>query len=97
MTMEDDGSWMDDDETPFRIPAGKKLICYLLDEEVAAKLSGPLVVAAPDLLATLEIVCWVGAPDGGLVCPWCAARPADGHREYCPRQLAVAKAKGEGA
>ena len=50
---EDDLSWMED-ETPFRIPAGKKLVCWLLDEETAAKLSGPLVVAAPDLLAACE-------------------------------------------
>jgi hypothetical protein len=44
-----------EDETPFRIPKGKKLVCWLLDEETAAKLTGPLVVAAPDLLAECEM------------------------------------------
>jgi hypothetical protein len=45
--------WMDD-ETPLRIPEGKKLVCYLVGVDVAEKLTGPLVVAAPDLLAALE-------------------------------------------
>lgn len=53
-----------------------------------------LAAAAEDLLAALEQVEWTNAVDGGTVCPWCGARLYDGHESYCPRQLAIAKAKG---
>jgi len=58
---------------------------------------GYLFAAAPDLLAALEIVEWVNAPDalGQLFCPWCGNYHRDGHRDDCARQAALARARGE--
>jgi hypothetical protein len=50
---DDNGSWMED-ETPFCIPQGKKLVCYLVDDATAAKLTGSLVLSAASLLAACE-------------------------------------------
>ena len=49
------------------------------------------------LLAALEVVEWVNAPDalGQLFCPWCGNYHGDGHRQDCARQVALARARGE--
>ena len=57
-----------------------------------------LIAAAPDLLAVLESLEWVRLSlDGEHVdyCPWCGDNADDGHSDTCPRQLALAQAKGE--
>jgi hypothetical protein len=45
-------------------------------------------------VAALEAVEWGNAIDGGIICPWCGRRYFSGHADYCPRQSALAAAKG---
>ena len=92
---EHDLSWMED-ETPFRIPAGKKLVCWLLDEETADKLSGPLVVAAPNLLAACERL--VGRMKAAMPVLECNVMDSQyDHDAIEDGEAIIAKAKGEKA
>jgi len=63
-----------------------------------------LIAAAPELAALVESVEWTKTSDrwgnwDGYECPWCLCytdKPENGvHAPDCPRQLALAKARGE--
>jgi len=50
--------------------------------------------AAAEMLGVLEVVEWIYSW-GNSYCPWCGESKMVGHDENCPRQLAIAKVKGE--
>ncbi len=61
--------------------------------------NGDLCAAALDLLAVAEAVEWVYlrlmfTDKYQRACPWCKRFDAEGHAPDCPRQLALAKARG---
>ena len=51
-----------------------------------------LIKAAPLLLEALEAVEWVSRQS---YCPWCGGGRIIGHEPECPRQAAIAAARGE--
>ena len=66
------------------------------DEIRPARENALLWAAAPDLLAALRAVEWVGTGWGQeYECPWCNGRRDEGHAQDCLRQAATKKARGD--
>ena len=55
-----------------------------------------LISAAPLLLAALESVEWTFDAYGNELCQWCMNERMEGHAHDCPRQAAIAAARGPG-
>ena len=96
MTEHTPGPWeWDYNET---VIADEGLVIAKIDPNRALLLkytlaNAALIAAAPDLLALVEAVEW----DWDDICLWCGNEKRYGHADDCPRQCALARARGGGA
>ena len=45
-----------------------------------------------ELARTLKMVEWTSTPGGETICPWCLNLKIEGHKNKCPRKVALSNA-----